>query len=537
MKSSGIGGQAVIEGVMMKNKSEYAIAVRKTNNEIVVEKSTFNSVAEKYKIFKLPIFRGMLSFVESMIIGSRTLTVSAGFFEEEEEVKPSKMEKAFSKVFKEKAESVVMGITMLVSVILAIGIFILLPTFMADLLTEVVQSKVLLTIIEGCIRIFLFVSYVAAISQIKDIKRMFMYHGAEHKTINCIEHGYELTVENVKRQSREHKRCGTSFMFIVMFVSIIFFIFIRVEQQWLRYTVRVLLIPAIAGVSYEFIRLSGRSESRIVNILSRPGMWLQALTTKEPDNDMIEVAIQSVEAVFDWREFLSTNKTKDSKNKSDKNSGQHGKTNKNRKVSQNSKVNKDSKINQDNKVNQNSNIGQGSKLNQSAKLDQNSNIDQGGKLNQNAKLNQNSKINQNNKKNRNSNIKSNDKIEEVSDEVIAKKESLKLKSKIKAESTINHLEEDKFGDNPNKDIPNKDNSKDNQHRNEKHKKSDYKHTNSSEVLNNTDRKHGTDEEIAATAVKMKEFKDNPYIDEEEDDEILMALDRYLYINENSKEEE
>lgn len=448
MKPSGVGGQAVIEGVMMKNKDEYAIAVRKPDNEIVVEKSTFNSVSEKYKIFKLPIFRGMLSFIESMIIGSRTLTFSASFFEEEEEVKPSKMEKALSKVFKEKAESVLMGITMVFSVILAIGIFILLPSFIANLLTEVIQSRVLLTIIEGFIRILLFVTYVVAISQIKDIKRMFMYHGAEHKTINCLEHGYELTVDNVKRQSREHKRCGTSFMFIVMFVSIIFFIFIRVDQQWLRYVIRVLLIPVIAGVSYEFIRLAGRSESIIVNILSRPGMWLQALTTKEPDNDMIEVAIQSVEAVFDWREFLSSSKTKASK--SNKNSEQRGKTN---------------------------------NKNEKSKVEQN-------------KIDQNKKTNHNN-------IKNSEKIEEVSEEVITKKENLKAKSKINAEN----------------------------------EKSDQKQTNDSELLNVSDQKHATDEELAATTIKIKELKDNPYIDEEEDDEILMALDRYLFINETSIEEE
>lgn len=485
MKPSGIGGQAVIEGVMMKNKEEYAIAVRKPNNEIVVEKSTFISAAEKYKIFKLPIFRGMLSFVESMIIGSRTLTFSASFFEEEEEVKPSKMEKVFSKVFKEKAESIAMGITMLISVILAIGIFILLPGFLAGLLTEVIQSRVLLTVIEGCIRILLFVSYVVVISQIKDIKRMFMYHGAEHKTINCIEQGYDLTVENVKRQSREHKRCGTSFMFIVMFVSIIFFIFIRVEQQWLRYVIRILLIPVIAGVSYEFIRLAGRSESRIVNILSRPGMWLQALTTKEPDNDMIEVAIQSVEAVFDWKEFLNTNREKASRHKSNKKSSKQTKTN-------------------------NKNEYNISK--------------------------------QNNKINNNKNIKNSEK-DEILDEVLAKKENLKAKSKLIPETSINHLEEDKSPDNQNENNQNKKDwnkaglSKDTQKRVDKHRKSGQKHTNSSEVLKVTDGEHATDEETAVTTLKSKEFIESPYIDEEEDDEILRALDRYLFINENSKEEE
>ncbi len=333
MKPSGIGGQAVIEGVMMKNKDQYAIAVRKPNNEIIVEKNTFVSIAEKYKIFKLPIFRGIMAFAESMIIGTRTLTFSASFFEEEEEVKQTKLDKALSKIFKEKAESVLMGITFIIAMLLAVGIFIVLPAFAANLLGGLIKSDALLAVVEGIIRILIFISYVVAISQMKDIKRMFMYHGAEHKTINCLEQGFELTVENVKWQSKQHKRCGTSFMFIVMFVSIIFFIFIRVDQEWLRYLIRVLLIPVIAGVSYEFIRFAGRSESKIVNILSQPGMWLQGLTTREPDESMIEVAIQSVDAVFDWKEFLepehakqSGNKGKNNKNNKKKN-GSHNQSN------------------------------------------------------------------------------------------------------------------------------------------------------------------------------------------------------------------
>lgn len=312
MKPSGIGGQAVIEGVMMKNKDQYAVAVRKPNNEIVVEKDTFVSAAEKYKIFKLPIFRGILAFVESMIIGTKTLTYSASFFEDKEEATNSKIDKAMYKVFKDKAENVIMGLTVILAIILAIGIFIVLPAFAANLLDNQIKSDTVLAILEGIIRILIFILYIVAISQMNDIKRMFMYHGAEHKTINCVEHGLELTVENVRGQSRQHKRCGTSFMFIVMFVSIIFFIFIRVDTPWLRYLIRILLVPAIAGVSYEFIRLAGKSESRIVNILSKPGLWLQGFTTREPDDDMIEVAIQSVDAVFDWRGFLGlTDQKKD----------------------------------------------------------------------------------------------------------------------------------------------------------------------------------------------------------------------------------
>ncbi|MDF2472450.1 MAG: hypothetical protein K0R21_232 [Anaerocolumna sp.] len=308
MKPSGIGGQAVIEGVMMKNKEQYAVAVRKPDNQIVIEKSTFVSASEKYTFFKLPILRGMLAFIESMMIGMKTLTFSASFMEEEEQVKTSKIEEKFSKIFKDKAESVAMGITIFFSIIMAIGIFFMLPTLIAGLLVKRIDSNVMLAVIEGAIRILIFIGYILAISQMKDIKRTFMYHGAEHKTINCLENGYELTIANVKKQSKQHKRCGTSFMFIVMFISIIFFIFIRVDEQWLRFVTRILLVPVIAGVSYEFIRLAGRSESKIVTVLSKPGMWMQNLTTKEPDDHMIEVAIQSVEAVFDWREFLGLEK-------------------------------------------------------------------------------------------------------------------------------------------------------------------------------------------------------------------------------------
>ncbi|WMJ85938.1 DUF1385 domain-containing protein [Anaerocolumna sp. MB42-C2] len=374
MKPSGVGGQAVIEGVMMKNKEQYAVAVRKPNNEIVVEKKTFISAAEKYKLFKLPIFRGMLAFAESMIIGTRTLTFSASFFEEEEEVKPSKMDQAFSRIFKEKAESVIMGITFFIAIVLAVGIFIVLPAFAANLLGDMIESETIIAIVEGIIRILIFIAYIAAISQMKDIKRMFMYHGAEHKTINCLEQGFELTIENVRWQSKQHKRCGTSFMFIVMFVSIIFFIFIRVDQEWLRYLIRILLIPIIAGVSYEFIRFAGKSDSKIVNVLSKPGMWLQGLTTREPDDDMIEVAIQSVEAVFDWRKFLGIDSVSEDKDETHnkKNSGKnHNQNNK----TPNNKQNKNLSNNKQNKT-VNSNINK----KQTEQSNNQNNSQNGGKL-------------------------------------------------------------------------------------------------------------------------------------------------------------
>lgn len=302
MKPSGIGGQAVIEGVMMKNQDVYAIAVRKPDNEIEVKNEVYHSIQKKYPVTKLPIIRGVVSFVESMVIGMKTLTYSASFYEEEE-TKPTKMEETFGKVFKAKAEAVIMGCTVVFSIVMAIAIFMILPFFIAEFFKKTTDNTTLLAVIEGVIRIIIFIAYVLAISFMKDIKRVFMYHGAEHKTINCVENGLPLTVKNVKKQSKSHKRCGTSFMFIVMFISIIFFIFIRIDNMWLRMLFRIALIPVIAGISYEFIRLAGRSESVLVNFLSKPGLWMQALTTREPDDAMIEVAIASVEAVFDWKVY------------------------------------------------------------------------------------------------------------------------------------------------------------------------------------------------------------------------------------------
>lgn len=312
MKSSGIGGQAVIEGVMMKNKDKYAIAVRKPDNEIAIEIKDYVSISQKHPILKLPIIRGVAAFLESMVIGVKTLTYSASFYEEDEKEnnstkKQDKNQKSKAKIPPKKAEwkeKFFMGATVMFSVALAISIFMILPYFISQLLSSKISSSVLLALIEGVIRILLFVGYVTAISQMKDIKRVFMYHGAEHKTINCIERGLDLTVANVKRQSKQHKRCGTSFLLVVMMVSVIFFIFIKVESTWMRVIVRLLLVPVIAGVAYEFIRFAGRSSSPIIEFLSKPGMLLQRMTTREPDNDMIEVAICSVDAVFDWKSYL-----------------------------------------------------------------------------------------------------------------------------------------------------------------------------------------------------------------------------------------
>jgi len=302
MKPSGIGGQAVIEGIMMKNKDMYSVAVRKPDGEIEVHLGTYRSVVKNKMLRETPLIRGVVNFIDSMILGMRTLTFSASFYEEEEE--PTKTDVMLDKLFKGNAEKVVMGLTVAFSIVMAVGIFMILPYFLTDFLRDYVVSNTFLAIIEGMVRVGIFVLYVALISRMKDIQRVFMYHGAEHKCINCIEHGMELNVENVLKSSKHHKRCGTSFLFIVMVISIIFFIFIRVTSPVLRVVIRLLLIPVIAGVSYEVIRLAGRSDSRFVQMISYPGMLMQRLTTKEPDAEMVEVAIAAVEAVFDWDTFI-----------------------------------------------------------------------------------------------------------------------------------------------------------------------------------------------------------------------------------------
>lgn len=298
MKKVKIGGQAVIEGVMMKNGGQYAVAVRKPNQEIEVKIEDYVPIGEKYRILKLPIIRGVFNFIESLVIGMKTLTYSAEFFEEEE----ASGEEETASSDKKKDDLLMIG-TVCLSIIFAIALFMLLPAFLAELIGKVVHHHILLAVIEGMIRLALFLLYVALISIMKDIKRVFMYHGAEHKSINCLEAGDPLTPENIKKHSRYHKRCGTSFLFVVMIISIIAFMFIDVDTVWLRMLLRVLLIPVIAGVSYEFIMLAGKSDSKLAYILSVPGMWIQRMTTREPDLDMIEVAVKSVEAVLDWQEY------------------------------------------------------------------------------------------------------------------------------------------------------------------------------------------------------------------------------------------
>ncbi len=311
MKRVNIGGQAVLEGVMMKGPKSYALAVRKPDNEIEVKVTEYKSFGEKHKGFSIPILRGVVNFIESLYIGMKTLMDSSEYFEEEEatnektKAKETKEETVAGKDEKKESSNTAYLVgTLAVSLIIAIGVFMLLPAFLANFLYKVIDNDFVVNLAEGLLRLAIFLGYVALIAQMEDIKRTFMYHGAEHKSINCMEAGMDLTVENVRKASRFHKRCGTSFVFIVMFISIFVFMFVRTDVMWLRLVSRVALIPVIAGISYEFIRYAGKHQNACSNILSAPGLWVQKLTTKEPDDDMIEVAIKSVEGVIDWHEYV-----------------------------------------------------------------------------------------------------------------------------------------------------------------------------------------------------------------------------------------
>ena len=353
MKYSNIGGQAVMEGVMMRNGDKYAVAVRTVDKEIVVSTDTYHSLIPSEKLQRIPILRGVFNFVDSLVLGMKSLMFSADFFaEESEEEFNQRAEKEREKV-RQKAEklraagkeaqaqeaidklereiekeqkriskrqdagtaaeekkednSVIMGLTIAFSLALSIALFMMLPYFLSRGLRLITSSELLISICEALLRFAIFMGYLFLISRMKEIQRTFMYHGAEHKCINCIEHGMELNVENVRKSSREHKRCGTSFLLYVMVISVICFFFIRVSSPILRIVIRLLLIPVIAGIAYEVIRLAGRYDNACVNLLSKPGMLLQHMTTREPDDSQIEVGIASVEAIFDWKKYLNEN--------------------------------------------------------------------------------------------------------------------------------------------------------------------------------------------------------------------------------------
>ncbi len=299
---SGIGGQAVIEGIMMKNKDHYSVAVRTPKGDIEVVLEEYDSFAPAKALNKVPFIRGIFNFLDSLILGIRTLNYSASFYEEEED--RHKKEKLIDRILGDNAEKFVSAISLILSFVVAIGLFVLLPYFLSEFMRKYIVSDTLIAIIEGCLRVVIFVLYLVLISLMQDIKRVYMYHGAEHKCINCLEKGQYLNVENVRNASRQHKRCGTSFLFYVIFISVVLFIFIRVEEPIMRVVIRLLLVPVIAGIAYEIIRLAGRTNFFLVQWLSAPGLLLQKLTTREPTDDMIEVGIAAVDAVFDWREYL-----------------------------------------------------------------------------------------------------------------------------------------------------------------------------------------------------------------------------------------
>lgn len=321
-RSSGIGGQAVLEGIMMRNKDRYSVAVRKPDQEIEVCVKPCGSITEKHRFFRLPLIRGVFSFVDSLILGMKTLTYSADFFleetpEEKEKAEKKKKKKEAKKPDAKKEETIIAGEekqddswimipTVIFSIVIAVALFMILPLFLSELCVKYIpfMSNAYVPVIEGIVKMILFLSYLLLISRMKDIQRTFMYHGAEHKCINCIETGHDLTVENVRNSSRFHKRCGTSFLLFVMIVSIVLFMFMNFDNRLVRYVVRIACIPLIAGISYEFIRLAGRSENKWINLLSKPGLAMQRITTSEPTDDMIEVAIAAVEAVFDWKAYL-----------------------------------------------------------------------------------------------------------------------------------------------------------------------------------------------------------------------------------------
>ena len=308
MKPSNIGGQALIEGIMMRHQDQYAVAVRKPDQEIEVKTEPYKSIVPGKLVPRIPLVRGVISFIDSMVVGVSTLMYSASFFEEDEEEKAKKEARTEEENAKaEKKEQALMYGVFAVSMVIAIAVFMLLPYYLSTLLARVITNHWILSLAEALMRVAIFLGYLALVSNMKDIRRTFMYHGAEHKCINCVENGMPLTVDNVMHSSRFHKRCGTSFLFIVVIISAVLLMFIQTDSRVMRVVYRLLLIPLIAGISYELLRLAGRYDNPVVNILSKPGLALQRLTTREPDPSMAEVAIAAVEAVFDWKTYLREN--------------------------------------------------------------------------------------------------------------------------------------------------------------------------------------------------------------------------------------
>ena len=291
-----IGGQAVIEGVMMKGPEDIAIAIRKPDNEIEIKKEKIDNVASRNKLFKLPFIRGIVGLVEAMIVGTKTLMYSAEFYEEDIE---DESESFFEKVFKDKSETAEIIFSLLFSLLIVIVVFMVGPMFLTSLVKKTVKSPIVLNLIEGLIRIIFFLIYVIIISKIEDVGRVFEYHGAEHKTIHCYENEEELTIENVKKYPILHPRCGTSFLFMVMIVSVLVLSLFGWPNPVKRFLIRLLMLPIIAGISYEINKIIGRSNGVFAYILSYPGLMLQKIATvREPDDEQIEVAIEALKGVL-----------------------------------------------------------------------------------------------------------------------------------------------------------------------------------------------------------------------------------------------
>ena len=297
MKKQSVGGQAVIEGVMMQSKNYRAIAVRKSNGEIEVKKERIKSWIQDKKIDKIPFLRGSFILIETMIQGMKSLNYSSEFFLEEDEEEDF-IDRFMKNVFKDKANNVLMGLSLVLAMMLSVGLFVLIPTTISGLFSSFIKNNIVLNLIEGAIRICILILYMLAISKNKDIKRVFMYHGAEHKTIYCYENNLELTVENAKKFTTQHPRCGTNFLFIVMFTSIILFSFFGWPNILARVVMRIVCIPIVAGISYEIIKFLGKYNNILSKVVAYPGMMLQNITTKEPDDEQLEVAIKALKAVI-----------------------------------------------------------------------------------------------------------------------------------------------------------------------------------------------------------------------------------------------
>jgi len=302
-----VGGQALIEGVMMRGANDIAVAIRKPDKSIQIKREPVTGLVQKYKLNKVPLLRGAIALIDSMILGVRTLMYSAEVAEEgiENNSEPDKFENFMRKVFKDKAEDMLVYVSVFFALAISIGVFILLPTLVSGFLRNYVQKSFILSFFEGMLRLGMFVIYVLLISRMEEMRRVFQYHGAEHKAIFCYENGEALTVENARKYTTLHPRCGTSFIFIVMMVSIIMFSFISWESALMRMGLRLILLPVVAGASYEIIKLAGKSQSSIMKFVSYPGLMMQRLTTFEPDDDQLEVALEALKNVLEDEDILA----------------------------------------------------------------------------------------------------------------------------------------------------------------------------------------------------------------------------------------